>query len=77
MYENLVFFGLGTGSFSHSAHQPLGKVVALHAETGDIVWEFDTTDVARNIEIYSSPIVANGQLYIGSSDRYRAASADR
>ena len=148
--ENLVFFGLGRGNFSDSAPIPAGKVVALDAETGDIVWEheagdavltaiavlngyvtfgsrdgyvyslqstdgklnwktdlgdpvvsspavttdtvyaatkngyiyalsttdgeiqweFDTRIVTRNIEFYSSPAVANGLLYIGSSDRY-------
>ena len=148
--ENLVFFGLGRGTFSGSGPIPAGKVVALNTETGDIVWEheaedavltaiavqngyvifgsrdgyvyclqaadgqlswqtdlggpvvsspavtpkvvygatkngyiyglsadsgemlweFNTRTVTRNIEIYSSPAVANGLLYIGSSDRY-------
>ena len=148
--ENLVFFGLGRGTFSDSGPIPAGKAVALNAETGAIVWEyeaedavltaiavqhgyvifgsrdgyvyclqetdgkliwqtdlggpvvsspavtpevvyaatkngyiyglstdsgkmqweFDTRTVTRNIKIYSSPAVANGFLYIGSSDRY-------
>ena len=148
--ENIVFFGLGRGNFSESAPIPAGKVIALDAETGDIVWEheaedavltaiavqngyvtfgsrdgyvyslqstdgklnwktdlggpvvsspavtmdtvyaatkngyiyalssgngevqweFDTRIITRNIELYSSPAIANGLLYIGSSDRY-------
>ena len=148
--ENIVFFGLGRGNFSDSAPIPAGKVVALDAETGDIVWEYEAKDavltaiavqngyvtfgsrdgyvysvqstdgqlnwktdlggpvvsspavtmdtvyaatkngevyalsadngkvqwefntriINRNIELYSSPAVANGLLYIGSSDRY-------
>ena len=148
--ENIVFFGLGTGNFSDSAPIPAGKVVALDAGTGDIVWEheaedavltaiavqngsvtfgsrdgyvyslqstdgklnwktdlggpvvsspavtmdtvyaatkngdiyalstgdgkvqweFDTRIITRDIELYSSPAVANGLIYIGSSDRY-------
>lgn len=148
--EDIVFFGLGRGNFSDSAAIPAGKVVALNAETGDTVWEyeaedavltaiavqdgyvifgsrdgyvysfraidgklnwktdlggpvvsspavtpdivyaaakkgyiyalstdtgemqweFDSRQVTRNIEFYSSPAVANGLLYIGSSDRY-------
>ena len=148
--ENIVFFGLGRGNFSDSAPMPAGKVVALDAETGDIVWEYEAEDavltaialqngyvtfgsrdgyvyslqstdgkinwktdlggpvvsspavtmdtvyaatkngnvyslsadngkvqwefntriINRNIELYSSPAVANGLLYIGSSDRY-------
>lgn len=148
--ENLVFFGLGRGNFSESDPMPAGQVVALDAETGDIVWkheaedavltaialqtgavtfgsrdgyvyslqstdgkinwkthldgpvvsspaitmdtvyaatkdgyiyalsagngkvqwEFDTRIINRSIELYSSPAVANGLLYIGSSDRY-------
>lgn len=148
--ENSVFFGLGRGNFSESAPIPAGKVVALDAETGDLLWEheaedavltaiavqnsyvtfgsrdgyvyslqstdgklnwktdlggpvvsspavtmdtvyaatkngyiyalstdtgkvqweFDTRIINRNIDLYSSPAVANGLLYIGSSDRY-------
>jgi outer membrane protein assembly factor BamB len=148
--ENIVFFGLGRGNFSESAPIPAGKVVALDAGTGDIVWEheaedavltaiavqngsvtfgsrdgyvyslqstdgklnwktdlggpvvsspavtmdtvyaatkngdiyalstgagkvqweFDTRIITRGIELYSSPAVANGLIYIGSSDRY-------
>ncbi len=150
VYENLVFFGMGTGSFSHSARIPYGSVAAINADTGETVWEFKAGDavltaivshgkyvtfgsrdgfvytlmasdgkkqwatdigspivsspavtastvyaagqngriyalsadvgevewefnirkVATGIEFYSSPAVANGHLYIGSSDRY-------
>lgn len=47
-----------------------GYVYALAAENGKVQWEFDTRIINRNIELYSSPAVANGLLYIGSSDRY-------
>ena len=47
-----------------------GYIYALSADTGEMQWEFDTRIVTRNIELYSSPAVANGLLYIGSSDRY-------
>lgn len=47
-----------------------GFLYALSAENGEMQWEFNTRTVARNIEFYSSPAVANGMLYIGSSDRY-------
>ena len=149
-HENTVFFGLGRGNFSESGRDPAGKVIALDAETGDtvweyepqdavltaialkngatifgardgfvyslqsvdgrlnwktylngpvvsspavtedtvyaatkngniyalsidkgeVLWEFDTRSVTRNIEFYSSPAITNGLLYIGSSDRY-------
>ena len=47
-----------------------GYIYALSTADGEIQWEFDTRIVTRNIEFYSSPAVANGLLYIGSSDRY-------
>ena len=47
-----------------------GGIYALSADDGKVQWEFDTRIMNRNIEMYSSPAVANGLLYIGSSDRY-------
>ena len=47
-----------------------GYIYALSADSGKMLWEFDTRTVTRKIEFYSSPAVANGLLYIGSSDRY-------
>lgn len=47
-----------------------GYIYALSIGNGKIQWEFNTRIVTRNIELYSSPVVANGLLYIGSSDRY-------
>ena len=47
-----------------------GYIYALSTDNGKVQWEFDTGIINRNIELYSSPAVANGSLYIGSSDRY-------
>ena len=47
-----------------------GNIYALATSDGKVQWEFDTRIINRNIEIYSSPAVAKGLLYIGSSDRY-------
>ena len=47
-----------------------GSIYALSTGNGKVQWEFDTGIINRNIEMYSSPAVANGLLYIGSSDRY-------
>lgn len=47
-----------------------GGIYALSTENGKMQWEFDTRIIDRDIELYSSPAVANGLLYIGSSDRY-------
>ena len=65
VYENLVFFGLGTGSFSHSVHQPRGKVVALQAETGDIVWEYEAEDA-----VLTAIAIHNGYVTFGSRDGF-------
>ena len=47
-----------------------GYIYALSTNGGEVQWEFNTRIVTRNIELYSSPAIANGLLYIGSSDRY-------
>lgn len=64
-YENLVFFGLGKGNFSESASIPEGKVVALNAETGDIVWEYEAEDA-----VLTAIAVHNGYVTFGSRDGY-------
>ena len=63
--ENLVFFGLGRGNFSESAPIPAGKVVALNAETGDIVWEYEAEDA-----VLTAIAVQNGHVTFGSRDGY-------
>lgn len=62
-YENLVFFGLGRGNFSDSAAIPAGKVVALNAETGDIVWEHKAKDA-----VLTAIAIHNDSVIFGSRD---------
>ena len=62
-YENLVFFGLGRGNFSDSAAIPAGKVVALNAETGDIVWEHEAKDA-----VLTAIAIQNDSVIFGSRD---------
>ena len=62
-YENLVFFGLGRGNFSDSAAIPAGKVVALNAETGDIVWEHEAKDA-----VLTAIAIQNDAVIFGSRD---------
>ncbi len=47
-----------------------GHLYALSTEDGTLDWTFDAAVFSRGIEFYSSPAVANGALYIGTSDRY-------
>ncbi len=63
--ENLVFFGLGRGNFSESGAIPAGKVVALHAETGDTVWEHAAEDA-----VLTAIAVQTGYVIFGSRDGY-------
>jgi outer membrane protein assembly factor BamB len=42
-----------------------GHIYALDAETGVLVWSFETGDV-----VHASPAVVNGTVYIGSWDSY-------
>ncbi len=47
-----------------------GHIYSLSTSSGEMLWEFNTRTFNQNIELYSSPAIANGMLYIGSSDRY-------
>ena len=63
--ENLVFFGLGRGTFSDSGPIPAGKVVALNIETGDVAWEHEAEDA-----VLTAIAVQNGYVIFGSRDGY-------
>ena len=64
-HENLVFFGLGRGNFIESAPIPKGKAVALNAETGDIVWEYEAAD-----GVFTAIVVHNDFVTFGSRDGF-------
>jgi len=51
---------------------PNGKVYALNAETGEIVWYYTTGG-----RVHSSPAVAYGKVYIGSNDGNMYCFGDR
>ncbi len=72
-HENLVFFGLGTGDFSESASIPRGKAIAVNAETGDTVWEYEAGDA-----VLTAIAVHNNYVTFGSRDGfvYTLAAAD-
>ena len=73
VHENLVFFGTGTGNFSESAPLPRGKAVALHAETGEIVWEYEAKDA-----VHTAIANRDGKVTFGSRDGhvYTLAATD-
>lgn len=62
-YEDIVFFGLGKGNFSESAPIPKGRAVAVNANTGDTVWEYEVGDA-----IMSAMVVYNEHVIFGSRD---------
>ncbi len=64
-HENLVFFGLGNGNFIESAPIPKGKAVALNADTGDIVWEYEAAD-----GVFTAIAVHNDFVTFGSRDGF-------
>lgn len=47
-----------------------GRIVSLDLENGDIKWEYDSDSVVGGLIFISSPAIAGGSLYIGSSSRY-------
>lgn len=57
--EKMVYVGANNGS-----------IYGMDISNGAVTWSFDTNEVAGGLKIYSSPAIANGKLYIGSSDRY-------
>lgn len=46
-----------------SAFRPFGKLYCLDAATGKVVWEFNDDGALK--QVFSSPCLANGRLYIG------------
>lgn len=64
-HENLVFFGLGNGNFTESAPIPKGKAVALNADTGDIVWEYEAAD-----GVFTAIAVHDNFVTFGSRDGF-------
>ena len=63
VHENLVFFGMGTGNFVESAPVRRGKVVAIHAETGEIAWEYEAKDA-----VLTAIARRDGKVTFGSRD---------
>lgn len=64
-YQDTVFFGLGRGNFSESAPIPKGRAVAVNADSGDIVWEYEVGDA-----IMSSMVLKDGYVIFGSRDNF-------
>ena len=64
-YQDIVFFGLGRGNFSESAPIPKGRAVAVNADTGDTVWEYEVGDA-----IMSAMAVHDGYVIFGSRDNF-------
>ena len=55
--DGIVFFGEG-------ADRAFGKVIALSCESGDEIWSYQT----GGTEIYSSPAITDGVVYIAGMD---------
>ncbi len=65
IYQTLVFFGLGTGNFSDSASNPNGRVVAINADTGESVWEYEAKDA-----VLTAIASHNGYVTFGARDGF-------
>ncbi len=50
------------------------SVVALEAQTGEILWEVDD---GSNMWVESSPVLVDGTVYIGSSGDMYVSGPDR
>jgi eukaryotic-like serine/threonine-protein kinase len=62
-HEDTVFFGIGNGNFTESAENPKGKVLAVNAETGGVIWTYQPKDSVLTAVAYQ-----NGFIYFGSRD---------
>ncbi len=62
-YQNMVIFGLGMGNFAESAPIPKGRAVAVNANTGDTVWEYEVGDA-----IMSAMVTYKDHVIFGSRD---------
>jgi outer membrane protein assembly factor BamB len=59
---NQVFFGTGNGNMVQSdTAKPAGSLLCVKADTGELLWKFDTSD-----SILAKPAVDRRHVYIGS-----------
>jgi outer membrane protein assembly factor BamB len=47
-----------------------GYIYCIDLEKGNVKWKYDASDVVDNLNILSSPAIANGRLYIGLARKY-------
>jgi outer membrane protein assembly factor BamB len=52
LHRNILFFGSGSG-----------KLFAFHADTGDLLWSYQTSDM-----VHSTPVALGDKVYFGSFD---------
>ena len=47
-----------------------GMIYSLNINNGHVLWDYNARAIKAGLKFISSPAIANGKLYIGSSDRY-------
>lgn len=47
-----------------------GRIFSLDLSDGDLEWVYDSDSVSNGLKFISSPAIANGNLYIGSSGQF-------
>ncbi len=62
-HEDALYFGLGNGDFTQSAKPPKGRVIAVNAKNGALLWAYETGDSVLTAVSYHE-----GFVYFGSRD---------
>ena len=66
-HDGKVYVGMGNRFFQDDGIRGTGKngVIALNAETGDVLWQYNTDG-----EVMPTPAYHNGAIYIATGDRH-------
>ncbi|HIE28873.1 TPA: hypothetical protein EYP66_16480, partial [Candidatus Poribacteria bacterium] len=60
-----LYAGIGNGTFVKSADDPVGEVLCLNADSGNIIWRYSAQD-----SVNTTIAIADGKAYFGSRDGF-------
>ena len=63
--DGKLYAGIGNGTFVRSADDPVGEIICLNADSGNILWRYSAED-----SVNTTIAVADNRAYFGSRDGF-------